>query len=141
MPKVRQLPLDADGKPRFNMYNSDAFWLTQWNLNILWGLAWPEVADDISASLIQYADNGKFIPRGPCGGGYTYIMTGCPATPLIVSAYNKGILTKVDPEHAYQQMKWNHSLDGIISIDQSYLDKGYIEGNAGRTDFGQCRTR
>lgn len=132
-PKVRQLPLDADGKPRFNMYNSDAFWLTQWNLNILWGLAWPEVADDISASLIQYADNGKFIPRGPCGGGYTYIMTGCPATPLIVSAYNKGILTKVDPEHAYQQMKWNHSLDGIISIDQSYLDKGYIEGNAGRT--------
>ena len=132
-PKVRQLPMGPDGKALFNMYNSDSFWLTQWNLNILWGLAWPEVLDDMSASLIQYASNGKYIPRGPCGGGYTYIMTGCPATPLIVSAYNKGLLTKVDPEYAYKKMKWNHSLDGIIGIDRSYLDKGYIEGNAGRT--------
>ena len=132
-PKVRQLPAGADGKPLFNMYNSDSFWLTQWNLNILWGLAWPEVLDDFSASLIQYADNGKFIPRGPCGGGYTYIMTGCPATPLIVSTYNKGLMTKTDPEHAYQAMKWNHSLEGIISIDSSYLTRGYITGNAGRT--------
>ena len=52
----------------FNMYNSDAFWLTHWNLNILWGLAWPEVMDDISASLIEYANNGYLLPRGPSGG-------------------------------------------------------------------------
>lgn len=132
-PKVRQLPMGPDGKSLFNMYNSDSFWLTQWNLNILWGLAWPELLDDFSASLIQYADNGKFIPRGPCAGGYTYIMTGCPATPLIVSTYNKGLMKKTDPEHAFETMKWNHSLDGIIAIDKSYLENGYIEGNAGRT--------
>ncbi len=46
------------------MYNSDAFWLTQWNLNILWGLAWPSVLDDFAACLIQYADNGGLLPRG-----------------------------------------------------------------------------
>lgn len=132
-PQVRQIPLDENLKPKFNMYNSDAFWLTQWNLNILWGLAYPEILDDISASLIQYADNGKYIPRGPCAGGYSYIMTGCPATPLIVCTYNKGLMKKTDPEHAYQQMKWNHGLEGIISIDNNYLENGYIVGNAGRT--------
>lgn len=132
-PKVRQLPMGSDGKSLFNMYNSDAFWLTQWNLNILWGLAWPELLDDFSASLIQYADNGKFIPRGPCAGGYTYIMTGCPATPLIVSTFNKGLMKKTDPDHAFEVMKWNHGLDGIIGIDSSYLSRGYIAGNAGRT--------
>ncbi len=132
-PKVRTLPKGKDGKSLFHMYNSDAFWLTQWNLNILWGLAWPEMLDEFSASLIQYADNGKFIPRGPCAGGYTYIMTGCPGTNLIVSAYNKGVMTKTDPKHALEVMKWNHGKEGIIGIDDSYLQNGYIVGNAGRT--------
>ncbi len=49
-------------------FNSDAFWLTQWNLNILWGLAWPEVLDDFSASLVQFADNGGLLAPGTlCG--------------------------------------------------------------------------
>lgn len=131
--KIRQLPLDENENAIFNMYNSDSFWLSQWNLNILWGLAWPEVQDDFAACLIQYADNGKLIPRGPCGGGYTYIMTGCSATPLIVSAYQKGIMTKTDPNKAFKHLQYNHGLEGMIGIDQCYLDKGYIAGNAGRT--------
>lgn len=131
--KARTLPKGEDGKSKFHMYNSDAFWLTQWNLNVLWGLAWPEVLDDFSASLIQYADNGGLIPRGPCAGGYTYIMTGCPATNLIVSAYTKGVLTKVDPEHAFQAMKRNHMPGGMMGIDNFYIENGYHPGNAGIT--------
>ncbi len=130
---VRTLPKNADGKSRFHMYNSDAFWLTQWNLNILWGLAWPEVLDDFAASLIQYADNGKLLPRGPCAGGYSYIMTGCPATNLIVSAYTKGILTKTDPLHAFDVMKFNHMPGGMMGIDEFYIKNGYQTGNAGIT--------
>ena len=42
-PKTRTLPRGEDGKVLHHMYNSDAFWLTQWNLNILWGLGWPEM--------------------------------------------------------------------------------------------------
>ena len=61
--------------------------------------------DEMSASLIRYADNGGLIPRGPCAGGYTYIMSGCPATPLIVSTYNKGLMTKCDPMHAFKTMQ------------------------------------
>lgn len=92
--KVRRLPLTADGKPKFNMYGFDGLWLTHWNLNVLWGLAWPEVMDDLSACLVQYADNGKLLPRGACSGGYSFIMSGCPATSLLVSTYMKGIMKK-----------------------------------------------
>ncbi|MCA9781499.1 MAG: glycoside hydrolase family 92 protein, partial [Candidatus Eremiobacteraeota bacterium] len=77
--KVRRLPKEESGRVVHHMYNSDALWLTQWNLNVLWGLAWPEVLDDFSASMVQYAENGGLLPRGPCAGGYSYIMTGCPS--------------------------------------------------------------
>ena len=71
---VRQLAKDREGKVKHHMYNSDAFWLTQWNLNTLWGLAYPSVLDDFAASLLEYDVNGNLLPRGPCAGGYSYIM-------------------------------------------------------------------
>lgn len=133
--QVRQIPSDANGNPKFNMYNSDAFWLTQWNLNILWGLAWPLLMDDFSASLVQYVDNGGLLPRGPCAGGYSYIMTGCPATNLIVSAYMQGLLQKVDPEHALKLMKQNHQPGGMMGDDEInfYVKNGWRPRNAGIT--------
>ncbi|SMC78611.1 GH92 family glycosyl hydrolase [Pedobacter nyackensis] len=134
--KIRTLPKDKNGKVKFHMYNSDAFWLTQWNLNVLWGLAWPEVVDDFAASLIQYAENGKLLPRGPCGGGYSYIMTGCPATNLITSAYQKGILTKKSPLTAFQMMKQNHEPGGMMGGKDElafYIKNGYYPSNAGIT--------
>lgn len=134
--KVRTLPKDADGKVKFHMYNSDAFWLTQWNLNVLWGLAWPEVLDEFAASLVQYAENGKLLPRGPSGGGYSYIMTGCPATNLITSAYQKGVLTKKPAAIAYQMMKQNHAPDGMMGGKEEmefYIKNGYYPSNAGIT--------
>lgn len=131
--KTRTLPRDAAGRVVHHMYNSDAFWLTQWNLNILWGLGWPEMPDEMSASLIRYADNGGLIPRGPCAGGYTYIMSGCPATPLIVSAYNKGLMRKCDPMHAFRTMQRNHMPGGMQGIGEFYLEHGYQPKNAGMT--------
>jgi len=134
--KVRTLPKDPDGKVKFHLYNSDAFWLTQWNLNILWGLAWPEVLDDFAASLVQYAENGKLLPRGPSGGGYSYIMTGCPATNLITSAYQKGVLTKKPAAIAYRMMKQNHAPGGMMGGKEEmefYIKNGYYPSNAGIT--------
>ena len=119
--KIKTVPKDATGKLRFNMYNSDALWLTQWNLNILWGLAWPELMDEFSASMIEYANNGYMLPRGPSGGGYTYIMTGCPATNLIVSSYMKGLLTKADHGHAFNVIKRNHLPGGMLEIGRAHV--------------------
>lgn len=137
--KVRTLPRDDKGRVVHHMYNSDALWLTQWNLNVLWGLAWPEVLDDFSASMVQYADNGGLLPRGPCVGGYSYIMTGCPSTNMIVSAFMKGMLTKTDPARAFALMKLNHLPGGMMEQFQQpgdlefYIENGYCPDNAGVT--------
>jgi predicted alpha-1,2-mannosidase len=134
--KIKTVPKDNNGNLKYNMYNSDAFWLTQWNLNIFWGLAWPEVEDDISASLIQYADNGYMLPRGPSGGGYSYIMTSCPATNLITGTFQKGLLTKADKLHAFNIIKQNHLPGGMLGSKEDiefYTKNGWWKNNAGIT--------
>jgi predicted alpha-1,2-mannosidase len=119
------------------MYNSDALWLTQWNINVLWGLAWPEILDDFSASMVQYADNGGLLPRGPNIGGYSYIMTGTPVSNMLASAYQKNILTKVNPKHALDAMIRNHMPGGMMGDDPEelafYIENGYAPGNVGKT--------
>lgn len=107
---VRSVPEDKEGKPKFHMYNSDALWLTMWNLNILWGLGWPEMLDEFSASMVEYAEAGGHLPRGPCAGGYSGIMRGCPATSLITATWQKNLLRKADEKEAYDAMKRSHPL-------------------------------
>lgn len=134
--KIKTLPKDKNGKVKYHMYNSDAFWLTQWNLNVLWGLGWPEVQDEMSASMIQYADNGGLLPRGPVGGGYSYIMTSNPTTNLIGSTFQKGLLTKVDPKHAYEVVKRNQMPGGMLGDFEDvefYIKNGWWKNNAGIT--------
>lgn len=136
--QVKQLKKDSSKKTVHHMYNSDAFWLTQWNLNTLWGLAYPSVLDDFAASLIQYSMNGDLLPRGPCAGGYSYIMTGCPATSLITSAYQRDITKKWSPSVAYSMMKKNHAKEGMLALDMDqelnfYIQHGYCPDNAGLT--------
>lgn len=134
--KVKRIPRDKNGNLKFNMYNSDAFWLTHWNLNILWGLGWPEIMDDMSASMIEYANNGYLLPRGPSGGGYSYIMTSCPTSNLIVGSYMKGLLTKVDKNHAFEVVKRNHLPGGMLGSKEDiefYTKNGWWQNNAGIT--------
>lgn len=121
-----------------HMYNSDALWLSQWNLNILWGLAYPEVLDDFAASFIQYSLNGGLLARGPCAGGYSFIMSSCPATPLITSAYHRGLTKRWSPKVALREMVRNHERGGMMAYGQDadldfYTAHGYVPDRAGLT--------
>lgn len=136
--KVKRVPIDKNGSPRFNMYNSDALWLTQWNQNTLWGLAWPAMLDDFSASMLEYANNGGLIPRGPCGGGYSFIMSGCPATSMITSAFQRNLTRKWNPAKAYPVLLRNHQRGGMLGFNSEsefdfYIKNGYAPGRAGLT--------
>lgn len=134
--RVGQIPLDANGAPLFNHYNSDAFWGAQWTINTLWGLVYPEVMDEFVSSLMQYAKDGGIVPRGPSGGNYTYVMTGASSTPFIVSAIQKGIVTD-NLEEIYQALKITHMPGGIMEKAgyehktaigggfKYYIEKGY----------------
>ncbi len=135
--RVGQIPLDNNGKPKFNHYNSDSFWGAQWTINTLWQLVYPEIAEEFCHSLLQYYKDGGLIPRGPSGGNYTYVMTGASSTPFFVAAWLKGI-RGFDVELAYEGLKKNHMADGIMTRAgyehnsmlgggmKHYMSKGYV---------------
>ncbi|MGF7140192.1 putative alpha-1,2-mannosidase [Roseimarinus sediminis] len=111
---VRQVPLDTNGRPKFHMHNSDAFWGAQWTLNTLWDLVYPEITEEFCNSFLEYYKNGGLVPRGPSGGNYTYVMTGASSTPFFVSAYQKGI-RGFDIDLAYEGLRKNHLPGGLMS--------------------------
>lgn len=136
-PRIGQIPLDEHGNPLFNHHNSDSFWGAQWSINTLWHLVYPKITDDFVNSMIMMYDDGGLIPRGPSGGNYTYVMTGAPSSPFIVSAYLKGI-RGYDVEKAWEGLRKNHMPGGLMSKAgyehdtfkaggiEEYMDLGYV---------------
>lgn len=134
---IRRVPLDRKGRPKFNMYNSDAFWGAQWTLNTLWQLVYPEIAEDFCNSFTEYYKNGGFIPRGPSGGADTFVMTGASSTPFFVSAWQKGI-RDFDIKTAYEGLRKNHLPGGLMGKAgyehftakgggvEFYMEHGYV---------------
>jgi predicted alpha-1,2-mannosidase len=134
---IRQLPLDDNGRPRFNHHNSDSFWGAQWTIQTLWPLVYPRVASDFANSLMTYYRDGGLVPRGPSGGNYTYVMTGASSTPFLVSNWMKGI-RDIDIEEVYRALRKNHMPGGIMARagyehDTAvggglgyYIEKGYV---------------
>ncbi|MBN1249260.1 MAG: GH92 family glycosyl hydrolase [Anaerolineae bacterium] len=137
LPRVRQIPLRADGTPQYDHYNSDAFWGAPWSLNLLWAMAWPEITSGFCNTLVDMYKNGGLIPRGPTGGNYSFVMSGPSSTTFLVSAYMQGIRT-FDVEAAYAGMLKNHGPGGMMSKAgyehytcqgggvEYYLERGYV---------------
>lgn len=146
-PRVGHIPLDADGHPKYNEYNSDSFWGAQWSINTLWGLMYPQLMESFVNSLLKMYDDGGLIPRGPSGGNYTYVMTGAATTPFIVSAYLKGI-HGFDINKAYEGLRKDHFPGGMMSKAgyehntskgggiEWYMDKGYIPHPLSKIRYG-----
>ena len=114
-PKVRQIPLDESGHPRYRHFNSDAFWGAQWSITPLWSIAYPEMVEQFCHCFMDYYRNGGLIPRGPSGGNYTFVMTSAQTTPLYVSAIHKGIYRPADVNEVYQALRKNHFPGGLMS--------------------------
>lgn len=121
-PRIRQVGTDQSGKPLFPHYNFDAWWGSQWSLNILWSMVYPEIMDGFCNTMVDMYKNGGLIPRGPSGGNYTYVMIGDPATPFFGAAYQKGI-RNFDVETAYEGLRKNAFPGGIRSHSGYEHDK------------------
>ena len=146
--KVRQIPLGRNGEPEYAMYNYDALWLTQWNLNTVLGMAYPEIYSSLVRSQLRMYQDGGLLPRGPYGGDYSMIMTGSAVTSFIAGAYNKGI-RDFDIDLAYQAMLDAHSVGGLFDKGYSaygdwgnggmreYLDLGYVPSDVTAEGSGQ----
>lgn len=110
-PVTRSVRLDENGRPLFPHYNFDAWWGSQWSLNILWSMVYPEVMDGFCNTMVDMYNNGGLIPRGPSGGNYTFVMIGDPSVPFFATAYNKGI-RNYDIQKAYEGLRKNAFVGG-----------------------------
>tara|TARA_R110002096_G_scaffold18873_3_gene63681 strand:- start:549 stop:2831 length:2283 start_codon:yes stop_codon:yes gene_type:complete len=145
--RIGQLPVNDQGKPLFRHFNSDSFWGAQWTISVLWGLVYPEIAEEFANSFLQYYKDGGLIPRGPSGGNYTYVMTGASSTPFFVGLYQKGI-RGFDVDLAYEGLRKNHLSGGMMSRSgyehktdkggnvEDYISKGYVPYPNPRGRFG-----
>ncbi len=131
-PRIRQVPLDGAGRPSRATYNSDSFWGSQWNLNVLWSFAYPRMMSEQISSLVDYYTNGGMIARGPAGGNYSFVMIGDQATPLIAAAYNKGI-RDFDVEAAWAGARKNAFPGGIR--DRAGYEFGPDPKGGGMADY------
>ena len=116
------------------VYGCDAFWNTFWNLNQLWTLVTPDMANKWVKSLLEIYDRGGWLAKGPTGIEYSSIMVASHEIALIVSAYQKGI-RNFDIEKAYEAIRHiqttpgqPHEGGGYVGNRQlkSYMELGYV---------------
>ncbi len=121
------------------VYGSDAFWNTFWNLNQLWSLVNPDIANKWVNSQLEIYDRGGWLSKGPGGIEYSSIMVASHEIPLIVNAYQKGI-RDFDTEKAYKAMKevqmsmpQPHECGGYVGNRnlKSYMEKGFVPAEEG----------
>jgi len=129
--------------------NADIFWGAHWSLSILYDLIYPKIKSDYCKSQIEFAKNGKLIPRGASGGNYTYVMIGAHSGSFIASAYFKGI-ADFDINVAYQGMYNNAFPGGLMSKSgyehdtcnngriEDYIKDGYISYKKPKTLCSHC---
>ena len=95
-----------DGKPAFNIYNTDAMWGGQWNLTQVWALAYPEhLSDFISSHLQVYKDSG-WLGDGLANSRYVSGVGTNQLSLMIAAAYACGI-RDFDVELAYEACRKN----------------------------------
>ena len=108
---IGQLPLEADGTPKFSFYNTDAIWGAQWNLVQLWAMAYPEyLSDFVSTHLQVYKDTGWMGDGLACSRYVSGVGTNQLGN-VIAGAYLCGI-RDFDIETAYEASLKNE-LGGI----------------------------
>lgn len=128
---VGQIPLDENGKPRHNHYNTDAVWGAYWNLTTLWALAYPEYYNDfINSQLLVYDDAG-WLGDGIAASKYVSGVGTNMVSIAIAGAYNSGI-RNYDIEKAYEaalknEIGWEGRLEGAGKTDvRQFVEKGYV---------------
>ena len=134
----KEQQLKDPGSP---MLSGDAFWNTFWNLNQLWTLVTPDIANQWVRSELEMYDKGGWLSNGPVGLEYSGIMVASHEIPLIVSAFQKGI-RNYDVEKAWQAVKHTQTVQGIFHPGggvagnrelSDYMKFGYVPYESGPT--------
>jgi len=121
------------------LYGSDGFWISFWNLNQLWSLATPDIANNWVNSMLEIYDKGGWLPKGPTGIEYSAIMVASHQNSLLTNAYHKGI-RNYDVDKMYEAISRIQSEPGRLHEGggyvgnrhlKSYMEKGYVPDEIG----------
>jgi predicted alpha-1,2-mannosidase len=119
---IGQIPMDKEGRPTFQFYNTDAIWGANWNLTQLWALAWPEYYNDFVQTQLTVYKNSGWLGDGIANSKFVSGV-GTNFTGLaIASAYQCGI-RNYDTKQAFE---------AVLKNELGY--QGRIEG-AGKMDL------
>ncbi len=128
---VGQIPLNADGTPKFDFFNTDAMWGAFWDLAQVWGLAYPDCYSQfVQCQLQMYHDCG-WLPDGIATGKFVSGV-GTDFMGLIIStAYEYGIRDYNIQEAWNAVLKnetgWQNRPLGVGKPDtKAFLDHGYV---------------
>ncbi|WP_234572641.1 GH92 family glycosyl hydrolase [Rhodohalobacter sp. 614A] len=118
---VQQVP-----DPEMPVYGSDGFWMTFWNLNQLWSLATPDIANNWVKSMLEISDKGGWLPKGPTGIEYSGIMVASHQISLLTNAYHKGI-RDYDVDKMYQAIHKLQTVPGHPHEAGGYVGNRNLE--------------
>jgi len=128
---IGQIPLNEDGQPVYNFYNTDAVWGAFWNLTQLWTLVWPEYYNDYVQSHLQVYKDAGWLGDGLANSRYVSGVGTNFVGLIIASAYNCGI-RNYDVEMALEaalknELDWQERPLGAGKMDvQQFVEKGVI---------------
>jgi predicted alpha-1,2-mannosidase len=121
------------------IYGSDAFWISFWNLNPLWSLATPEIANNWVVSMLEIHNRGGWLSTGPTGIEYSGIMVASHQISLLTNAYHKGI-RNYDVNKVYEAITklqtvpgGPHEAGGHVGNHhlKDYMALGYVPDDVG----------
>ena len=125
------IPLDENGKPEYNVYNTDSVWGAFWNLTQLWALVWPEYYNDFIQSQLEVYKNAGWLGDGIANGRYVSGV-GTNFTGLVIAAgYQTGVL-KDNVNLAYEaalknEIEYRDRKEGAGKMDlKSFIENGFV---------------
>lgn len=139
---IGQVKRNSEGKPKFNVYNTDAVWGTFWNLNQLWALVWPEYYNDFIQSHLEVYKNSGWLADGVANGRYVSGVGTNFVGLLIASGFQTGVLQD-NLELAYEaalknEIQFKNRKKGAGKMDlKRFIEEGfipYIPGNESNWD-------
>ena len=103
---IGQIPLNSQGEPQYNHYNTDGIWGGFWNLGQLWALAYPDYLSEYMQSNIDFYLETGWLHDGVAAGAHSNgVQTNFNGL-MLAATYNCGI-RDFDIETAYEAARKN----------------------------------
>lgn len=128
---IGRIPLDGNGVPKYNHYNTDAVWGAFWNLTQVWALAYPEYFSEFVRCQLDMARDCGWLPDSVAAGKFVSGVGTDFMGLVVASAYQFGIRDYNVHEAVDAVMKnelgWQNRPIGVGKADvKTFVDRGYV---------------